>query len=248
MSTILESGIASNLGNFQTLTGFCQSFGIKYKPSNPLISLDALNGCHQLATESVDAVNAAKSPADRASDDREIVFSPLSGIITASFNSLRSCGASPQVIADIRPVVNKLLGRRASVAKGETPPVNPEEPGDPAPKVISASQQSFDSKINFMGIYIEALKNEPKYTPNEEELKITSLTALLEKMKAANKAVIDKSAPLVAARSHRNYIFNDPDTGLVAIANLVKKYVKSVYKPNSIEFRKVSALNFRKIS
>jgi len=247
MSTNSESGIASNLGNFQIMTGLCQGFGSKYNPFNPLIKLDALNGCYQLATESVNAVKEAKPPADRASDERSIVFTPLSDIVTASFNSLRSCGASSQVIADIRPVVYKLLGRRISAVKGETEPVTPEEPGAGASKTISASQQSFNSKIDFMATYIEALKNEPKYSPNEEPLKITSLTALLGRMKDTNQTVVDTTAPLVAARSHRNQVFNHPETGLVAIASLVKKYVKSVYKPQSMEYKKIGGLGFVKI-
>jgi len=49
---------------------------------------------------------------------------------------------------------------------------------------------------------------------------------------------------LANARIARNHLLYDRQTGMVAIANEVKKYIKSVFGASSPEYRQASAIKF----
>ena len=80
----------------------------------------------------------------------------------------------------------------------------------------------------------------PQYNPNEEDLKISTLTALYEDLKAKNSAVVDAYTPLSNARIARNEIMYTPLTGLVDIAADTKTYIKSVFGASSPQYKQVS--------
>ena len=84
----------------------------------------------------------------------------------------------------------------------------------------------------------------PQYNPNEEELKISTLTAIYEDLKAKNSAVIETTTPLSNARIARNEIMYAPLSGLVDTAFDTKVYIKSAFGASSPQFKQVSKLVF----
>ena len=113
-------------------------------------------------------------------------------------------------------------------------------------KEISSSQLSFDSRIDNFDKLISLLSTIPAYNPNEEELKITSLTAYLEDLKAKNAAVIEVATALSNARIARNEMLYKENSGLIDTALDVKSYVKSVFGAGTPQFRQVSGLEFKR--
>jgi len=89
------------------------------------------------------------------------------------------------------------------------------------------------------------LSSIPQYNPNEEELKISTLTALHEDLKAKNTAVVETTTPLSNSRIARNEVMYKPLTGLVDIAFDSKVYIKSVFGLKSPQFKQVSKLSFK---
>ena len=67
-------------------------------------------------------------------------------------------------------------------------------------------------------------------------------------MKATNEAVIESKIPYTAALDARDLIMYDPETGLVAQALTVKKYVLSLFGAQSPKYKEVNALTFRNIN
>ena len=92
------------------------------------------------------AVNTNLPPWTNAVNAREIVFNPLSKLITRVVNAVEAFDISKRVIDDVKTIARKLQGKRAS-AKTATVVDNPATPEDESAKSISTSQMSFDSRI-----------------------------------------------------------------------------------------------------
>jgi hypothetical protein len=241
-----ETGHAKNVANFQDLKSFCISYGPTYNPSNPAITVPSLN------TKYTDGINALKGVDDlipawiNAIDDREIIFNPLSKLITRVYNSLSASGASQQFIEDALTIVRKIQGRRAKAIPKPSDIIN--DPGKTPEEIhnyISSSQTSMDNRIENFYKLIQLLISQSLYAPNETELQTASLTTLLTNMQNSNTDVIDTYAPLSNARIARDKVLYHPETGLVHIALEVKKYVKSVFGAQSAQYLQVSKIKFK---
>ncbi|MFN9502115.1 MAG: hypothetical protein ACK57K_12395, partial [Chryseotalea sp.] len=147
-------------------------------------------------------------------------------------------------VNDAKTINLKIQGKRAKAK--EKPETNTTDPQPQTPKTISTSQQSYDKLTDHFAQLIATLTAEPKYTPNENELTVTSLNTLLTDLKAKNTAVISATTALSNARIARDKALYDETTGILAIAQDVKQYVKSLYGASSPQYKQVTALKFTK--
>lgn len=90
---------------------------------------------------------------------------------------------------------------------------------------------------------IELMENNPVYAPNEVDLQVATLQARSTTMKNANTGVTNTTVPLSNARISRNNELYGDDAGLVELAGLVKKYVKSLTEPIRRNTAKSAAYN-----
>jgi len=245
MPSTTETGHAKNVANFEDLISFCTGYGTSYNPSKAGIKLPALNTLFTSAKKSLTAINTALPPNTNAVNAREIVFAPLSKLITRVVNAVESSSVSKQVIADVKTIARKIQGKRAS-DKLPTVVDDPNTPEDESQKSISASQMSFDNRIENMDKLIQLLASQTGYAPNETDLKVATLTTLLADMRTKNTGAINALTPLSNARIARNTLLYAVGTGLVDIAGEVKKYVKSVFGGTSPQYKQVSGLKFTK--
>jgi hypothetical protein len=246
MASNSETGNAKNVANFEDLISFCTGYGASYNPSKASIKLAALGTKRTDAVNGLAAVNTNLPSWTNAINAREIVFNPLSKLITKVGNAVEACDVSKQVIVDVKTIARKLQGKRAS-AKIATVVDDPATPIDESAKSISASQMSFDSRIENMNKLIDLLTAQAGYTPNEPDVAVAGLTTVLGNMKTTNTAAINAYTPLSNARIDRNKILYDDVTGLVKIAGDVKSYVKSVFGGTSPQYKQVSKLKFAKV-
>ena len=105
---------------------------------------------------------------------------------------------------------------------------------------------SFDSRIDNFDKLIKLLTSVTLYAPNEAELKVAALTAVLADLKAKNAAVIAAEVPLNNARIARNDVLYKANTGLVDIALDIKTYIKSLFGATSPQYKKISKIKFTK--
>jgi hypothetical protein len=246
MTQTPETGHAKNVANFENLISICTGYGTSYNPSKAAIKLPALSTLFTGAKNALSAINTAFPPYTNAIDAREIVFDPLSKLITRVINALDSSDVPKQTVAAAKTIARKIQGKRASK---KSPPVvaDPATPAIESPKSISASQMGFDNRIENFDKLIQLLSSQTGYTPNETDLQVSALSALLADMKAKNTAAMNASAPLSNARIARNNLFYATGTGLVDISGEVKKYVKSVFGGTSPQYKQVSGLAFTKV-
>ena len=246
MSSNFETGHAKNVANFSSLTAYCTSYGTDYNPSNSDITLEELSRIQTDAQNAVRAVNASLPAYNTAIAAREIVFEPVSKLLTRVVNALKSSGATQALVNNAKTIVRKLQGRR------KTPKLTEEEKQELKAEgkevnEISASQHSFDSRIDNFDKLINLLTAIPEYSPNETELQVSSLSTLLGELRSKNDAVVMAAAPLSNARITRNELLYNEGDGLVDIAQDVKSYVKSLYGGTSPQYRQISGLEFRRI-
>ena len=149
------------------------------------------------------------------------------------------------MIEDAKTINRKIQGSRKGGNNTPTPS-EPPNPDEPQPDGTSVSQQSYDSLIENFARLVDLVSSEPTYTPNEVELQVATLTALVTDLRAKNTAVINANTALSNARLSRNITLYKEKTGLVDVAGEVKKYVKSVFGATSPQYKQISKIKFTK--
>jgi hypothetical protein len=252
-----ESGHAKNVTNFHTLIEVCISFGAAYSPLRRELTIPGLTSAHSTYFASVTDVNTWITNGKNTKVAREKTYQPFSTLITRVQAAARACGINGADYDNIAFLVRKLHGQRAvpkqpastadpnavPTVPPAAPPATPAAtPPAPAPKNISVSQMSFDSRLSNLDLLIKLLNSLPAYAPAEPDLGVTSLSALYNLMMQQNEAVIKSEIATASSRITRNHVLYTPVTGMVAIARDVRSYVMSIFTINSPEYREVSAL------
>ncbi len=243
---ITETGHAKNVANFESLISFCTGYGASYNPNKPTIQITALNTLHTSAAGTLTAVNTAFTPWSNAVGARAVVFEPLSKLVTRVVNALDASDVPKQAFKNAKTIARKLQGKRAT-PKNDPPPADPAAPAEETSNNVSASQMSFDNRIENMDKLIEVLAAQSGYAPNEIELTTASLTTLVAGMRTTNTAVTNAYTPLSNTRIERNKVLYQDKTGLVDVAGDVKKYVKSAFGAASPQYKQISGLKFVKV-
>ena len=243
MTNTSETGHAKNVTNLESLITSIIALETSYNPSRDSIKLPALQALLTASTESLNAVNIAQAAYSNAVAARKVAFEPFSKLITRVMNSLKASGASTQVVQSARTIVRKLQGRRASAKITEEEKKALEAEGKEVNQ-ISASQMSFDNRIENFDRLIMLLSSIPLYNPNEAELKVETLKALHNQLKEKNTEVILPIVQLSNSRIARNKILYSENTGLVDVALDSKTYIKSIFGATSPQYKQISKLRF----
>jgi hypothetical protein len=244
MPSTTEVGNAKNVALFKDLISFVSAYTPPkpYNPSKGSIKLPALIIKNTDADSAMLFVDQKSPTFIINSDQRKIVFSVIPTLATKVRNAVIASDAPAEFLPNVTQITRKLQGRRAKAKQ----PVDPSTPPDEIPVNISASQRSYDSQIALMGTLIELLNAQPAYDPNEDELKVVKLTELHQRMKESNLAVINAYTDVSNARIARDKVLYHPETGMLRLVKDVKAYVKSLYGGNSIQFKQLAALQFKK--
>ena len=243
MTNTSETGHAKNVTNLESLITSIIALETSYNPSRDSIKLTSLQTLLTASTESLNAVNIAQAAYSNAVAARKVAFEPFSKLITRVMNSLKASGASTQVVQSARTIVRKLQGRRASAKITEEEKKALEAEGKEVNQ-ISASQMSFDNRIENFDRLIMLLSSIPLYNPNEAELKVETLKALHNQLKEKNTEVILPIVQLSNSRMNRNKILYNENTGLVDVALDSKTYIKSIFGATSPQYKQISKLRF----
>lgn len=242
MPAVNETGHYKNVTSLEKMIQKAISFGTAYNPSKALIKLDSLQPLFTQAKADYLAVSPANVPYNNAVNDRMSVFAnykTYSTQIVAAFKT--SSDASAEKIKDLIAINRKIQGTRTP--KSEETPL---DPNAPAPETISASQQSYDMKFDHFSKLADLITGESSYAPNEAELKLTAILAYKALLGAANSAVVNTYEVVNNARIKRDKTLYKPGTGVYYVQDMVKEYVKGVFKANSIQYKQMAAIKFTK--
>ena len=245
MATNSDINHAKNVTNFETLISVVVSLGATYNPSKDSLKLPALQTLHSAATDSMTALKNAESATATAVDTRELAFKSIGSLFTRINNALKASNSTVQADDTAKSIFRKLHGKRASAKLTEEQKAILLAEGKEVNQ-NSNSQMGYDDRVENFESLISFLQTVPEYNPNEEELKITTLQALLSDLKDKNISVMQNRIAEDTVRGVRKSVQNTPLTGLVDIANDVKSYIKSVFGVNSTQYKLVSKLRFVK--
>lgn len=249
MSSTSETGNAKNVANFENLIAFCVAYGATYNPSKANLQLASLQTQLLSCRANIGAVTSASVAYNNAVNARAQAFADLAKLATRLINALDATDASKETVKNARSLVAKVQGRGgAKLTKadaGKAAAVSAEDPVTDTPKTISTSQQSYTNKIEHFSGMVETLSAEPSYLPNEPELQVSGLNALLTNLRNVNTGVINAYTTWSNARISRDQSLYNPANGLVQVAKEVKMYVKSIFGATSPQFAQVSGISFK---
>jgi hypothetical protein len=244
MTKTSESGHSKNVANFGDLTSVVKGYGEKFNPTREALKLLALLVVLTNSKKAIEAVNAALPAYTRAVAARETAFMPLSKLITRIMNSLKSLASTDHIHENALTFARKIQGKRATAKRTEE---QIKADVDAGKELIekSASQMSYDSRLDNLDKLIKFLSSVVEYAPNEADLKVESLSSLYADLMLKNTAVKTAANPLSNARISRDEVLYKADTGLVDIALSTKAYIKSIYGASSPQYKQVSKLKFK---
>lgn len=235
MPANFETGHDKNLANLQALVMACTYFGPTYNPANPILKLAALN---PLAAAAQTALNDLRNALP---------------VLTSKMGSRRAAFR----IAELR--LSRILGAHAALSndealkeaakaavrdfRGERAP-GTKKTAEPSENEISNAQTSYIKKASHFAKLVSTLQSDAAYLPNEADLTLAALQALLAELGEANGAVLTAKPPVDNARAARNAIFYTNPDNLVDTALRVKQYVKSVYGVKSDQYKQIGGLKF----
>ena len=236
-----ETGDMKILGNFRKLVDMTTADTL-HDPSNPKIEVANLEAQLAASILSVDDIGVKMAPNKVAINARQEGYDEILAVVRGSRNILKASGASPEMIADADTFARKVLGLRKSKKKED----DPNTPTNEASQNHSASQQSYDAVLGNFRSYLQMLKSESLYSPNEAKYKTTTLETKADAFESLNNAVSATFVPLNNARSVRDDQLYTTDDCLCTLAAMVKAYAKAIHGATSQYFKTLNALSFKR--
>ena len=236
MYSQIEKGHAKNVANLQKLIEQVTVYA-NYNPPVENLSVANLQMLYNSALSKVNELEEKRNANKSAIHARQDSFEKLKPTCTRIINLLEILGL-PQGTIDQAKSLNKLI---QGGSKKSTTVV---DEGSEQTKSISTSRQSYTRQSDNFGILLQLLSSIANYNPNEDDLKLVSLNTYKESLMNATQAVVQTEAALNKMFIERDQVLYDDETGLISIAQNVKKYVKSAYGATSPEYITVSKIAF----
>ncbi|HKB67694.1 MAG TPA: hypothetical protein VKC61_17685 [Pyrinomonadaceae bacterium] len=234
-----ETGHARNVERFTQLLSFVTNYGADYAPSNTKITIPNLQAKLTASLAGIDGVSTYRAGLTVAINERQNAFADLQRLATRMVNAFAASGAPENAVDDAKALKRKLDGARAKAL----PQDNPNTPEDES-QGNSVSQQSYTQLTEHLDSLIDLLDTSETYAPNETELQIGALQAYSTSLKSENNSVINSTTALSNKRITRDEALYAEGTGLVDLAGLVKKYIKSLFGADSPQYAQISGLDF----
>jgi hypothetical protein len=236
-----ETGDMKILGNYRRLIDILRA-DVTYQPSNALLKASQMELQLVAGSSAVEAIGVAIAPSKVAINERQSGFEDAVSLVRASKNMLKASGATEATLADAATFSRKVLGIRKSKKVVE----NPNTPALEASKNHSATQLSYDAVLGNFRSYTEVLKNDPLYSPNEDEFKTSTMETMANGLESLSNAVSNTFVPLKNSRTTRDELLYTNADSIVAVAQLAKAYYKAIYGATSPQYKSISGLIFNK--
>jgi hypothetical protein len=244
MST--ETGHYVNQSNFTLIVNYCESKAGAFNPALVLITLVKLLAKKITIKDAMTLFGKKAAEWGKKVNDRDEAYKPVNKLMTRVRNAVEVSDVTDDLKKDVHGIVNEILGVRES-PKLKMTPEDPTVPTDESIKQISAAQTGFDNKLGNVIKLKNVLELETNYAPNEDEIKVTAIDALITDLTDKNDAVSAATPPMKYAMEGRNKELYDSVSGGNELASKIKKYFKAAYGSNSVDYHFVAKLKFVKL-
>lgn len=240
-----ETGHAINVANLHKAVQIATGWGAKYQPSNPLISIVNMTAAATAADNSLDDVQTKITPYRNATAAADDAFDPLSKLTTRVVKAMKAQGIAASAVEDANTYARKIKGKRATPKKKD----DPSTPNvDESKSSVSASQMSRTQRIEHFDSLNSMLASQSLYKPNEVDLKLATLTAYSNDLKAKTEAVTTTFVPFSNSLADRDQVLYINDDSIVNTGKLFRTYVESAFGRTSNEWNQVKGLVFKDLS
>lgn len=238
MASNSETGHAVNISNFKKMIDYCTEFGAQYNPSNAALTVANMTAKWTASGAAHGALTLALQQSKQPINERQLLFEPLSKLVTRVVNILMSTSASAQVKADAKGLADRIRGFRDRT--------KPQPDGNPDPNTVSNSQMSYVQRADAFKQLIDLLGTVVDYAPNEVELQVAGLLAKYTAMKTANDEIGTIIAPVDIKRVERNEALYAEGTGIYDVQKACKSYVKGAFGASNPRAKLIAGLKFTK--
>jgi hypothetical protein len=237
----MDTGNANNLAIFSQCVDYCTALGNAYQPSNKKLALSELNKLLTKATNAVETAHTATAAWKIAVNNRQAAFNELPKITARVISALVAAGASPKTVKDARAIAQKITGtnRQAPPAPTTTPDSDPTIPTETK---HSTSQMSYVLRTDNFHNLLQYLNAQDIYAPNEVALQISTLEDYYKTLKDVTNQVSVTYIALTNARTERDTVLYNKDTGAYNTLRDIKAYIKSAFGTTSPQYHSISSL------
>jgi len=239
MSKQFETGNAKNVANLQKLTEQVAVY-TNYNPAVESLTVASLTQLYNNASTALASVKEARNNNKNAIHKRQEDYETLKPLTTRIINQVEILDVSKGVLNQAKSLNRLIQGK----PRKKRPTNTNQENQETVPNTISTSRQSYTQLADNFTKLLQLLGSIDTYNPNIVELKTPELTAYLEKLTLNTKEVDHTLAELNAKLIGRNKMLYADSNGLYAVAQNVKKYVKSLYGASSPEYAAISKIKF----
>jgi hypothetical protein len=231
-----------NAEAFSRLVDFCTGYGGTYNPGRQSLHIEVLVAQLSATRQAMQQVITAKAAFDNEVNFRKQVFDRLPPLVSRVLRTLEASGATPEKLEDARAFTRPITGYMSKRV------ILPVAEGQPVKPTRSNQQHAYVSKADAFANLIQAVASEPLYQPNEPQLGVSALTAVLHQLTEANQQVSLARVSWSNARIVRNEAMYHSSQSLLTLLRAVKKYVRSLFGLNSEQYAQVKVLRFTKPS
>lgn len=239
MASKYETGHFKNLSNFSSLISYLDTLS-SYAPDATEIQMRSLQTLYDDTKTATDNLVTMSAALQQSINDRQLKFEQMRKLSTKIMKYLEANSTDDEAIKDVlthyRDLGSKKLSRKETVGAD----------GSVSEKTYSSSRLSFESKAENFQKMVERLATIPGYAPSNVELQIPTLQTVYENLHTINRAVNEEYHEVNQSRTARNQLMYEKNTGLVDIAQRVKKHLQYQYGSTSEQYRHASAIKFTK--
>jgi hypothetical protein len=239
-----ENTPAKALGNFLDMIQRVE-LNENYKPSNPSLVVAALKTLHADASAALDSFHSSKAILISSKKERVKTVEQVKATSMRVVNFLKACGAERTKIEQAMTIYRMIHGYKSP---GTVKPVEgaTQIEGEEVRKK-STKQGSQDSLVQNFQKLIQVLKTEVLYNPNEKDLSIEGLEALVNKFKTDDLATATADAAMERAKVKLTKLFDDPRTGVNVVMPAMKLYSKAAFGAKSPEYAGIVKIKHTKV-
>lgn len=239
-----ESGHTKIVESLGKLVAFSETIDQTKLDPPPEMTIAVLQGHRTTATALQTSVGNSRADWRTIALDRALDIEKFAPLASQAVGALAGRGASKEKVDDAMFYVRKLQGRRAK-AKPKDDPNTPNL--DESEKGVSASQQSSAALITTMYELVDFLEAQSEYAA----VKVVGLTpsemrTTVDTAQAKHNLSITSVAALSSDRRARNKFFYLDPVNICDIAKQFKNLVKGAFGANSLEYKTVNAIKFKK--
>lgn len=234
----MKNSNVNQVAAYGKLVGICNDLGARYNPSKAALTPTALATLLEQAQQSLEAVNVARAEYVLAINSRQDLYAGVYSLAARIVRALQASESSVENIRDARMLKRRLASQPAVKGKAKT---TSGEEGSSAPAAGRLSRLDYEGQADTFASLVKLVERIPSFAPNETELMLPALQAVVAELRNASLMVARTANALANARMKRNSIFLGKG-GMFEISNAVKDYIRSVFGVTSEPVKELNKL------